>query len=104
MLVVNDNVYTLENGPSDEETDVSVDLVRENGKPIARILHDGITKQTIVIRVDNCFALHKADQVRYFENGRDGYFLAVASVLPFTVVANQVRAFIRAANPEMEAA
>lgn len=104
MLVINDNVYTLEHGPSDEDTDVYIDLVLENGSPLARILHDGVSHQTIAIRVDNNFATPHADKVRFFDAGSEGYFRAVASVLPFNALAAQVRAFIRASNPEMEAA
>ena len=101
MLVLNENVYTLEHGPCDEQTDIYADLIRENGEPFARVLHDEVGGVVIVCRVGPSMGLHeKLNRVRVYETAEHihptAYFRAVADVLPSNVLAAQVREFISA--------
>lgn len=98
MLILNGNVYTIEHGPCDEETDIYVDLIRENGEPYARVLHDGQAGQVIVIRVGQLSLHEKLDQVQIYNTADHvcpgAYFVAVAHALPSNVKAAQVKDFI----------
>lgn len=100
MLVLNENVYTLEHGMADEDTDIYVDLLRCDGQPHARILFDGQMGKIVTI-CSRETSLH-GDSMREYElanysTHEDAYLKAVADLLPWTVKAAQVRGLIAGA-------
>lgn len=101
-MLINGSNYTLEHGISDEEHDIYVDLIRCDGEPHARVLHDGQLGEITTIRVGSMSLHEKRDAVKQYELANYGtadeaYRVAVAGVLPWNVKAAQVRELIATA-------